>query len=472
MKQWFQKQRPQSVLGLSFDGPRVEAVVLRRTNGSVELGPTAAGTLPGDVRQADVAATAQALRGLLDAAEIRERHCVVALPAECLLSLQNLLPELSDEDTESLLQLEAENGFAYSPDLLAIARSRFRVEGAPAAVTQLALQSEHLAKLEQVCKAAKLIPVSFTPGVTAQQPAKSAAGAGVVALFVGDNQVTLLISAGGGVVALRTLALGEGGNAGDTLGRELRITLGQLAAAVREDLTRLRLFGEGPVADCLASDLALGTAGWGLKLERVTRWESGEFGVQAPEALPVNAATAVAARWLARTSAGLEYLPPRISAWQQFAGKAGSGKLVISGQVAAGLAAFVMLAFAWQQVQLLSLGSKWQAMSAKVRELEVIQQQIRRFRPWYDESVRSLSILRQLTDSFPENGDVTAKTIELRDSGLVICTGTASDNAALLKALDRLRAAEEVSEVQVDQLRGRSPLQFTFNFQWGIPRQP
>ena len=86
--------------------------------------------------------------------------------------------------------------------------------------------------------------------------------------------------------------------------------------------------------------------------------------------------------------------------------------------------------------------------------------------------IRSLSILRRLTEAFPENGDVTAKTIELRDDGAVICTGTASDNTALLKTLDRLRASQDVADVQVDQLRGKSPLQFTFNFHWtgGVTR--
>ena len=68
---------------------------------------------------------------------------------------------------------------------------------------------------------------------------------------------------------------------------------------------------------------------------------------------------------------------------------------------------------------------------------------------------------------------MTAKTIELRDSGAVICTGTASDNSALLKALDKLRATPDIVDVQVDQVRCKSPLQFTFNFQWGgSPSRP
>jgi hypothetical protein len=127
----------------------------------------------------------------------------------------------------------------------------------------------------------------------------------------------------------------------------------------------------------------------------------------------------------------------------------------------------VLFAFLFQQVQLMRLRAEWDGMSVKARELENLQQQIKRFRPWYDDSIRSLSVLRRLTEAFPESGDVTAKTIEIRDNGSVICTGTASDNTALLKALDKLRATPDIVEVHVDQVRGKSPLQFTFNVQWG-----
>jgi hypothetical protein len=81
--------------------------------------------------------------------------------------------------------------------------------------------------------------------------------------------------------------------------------------------------------------------------------------------------------------------------------------------------------------------------------------------------------MKTLTESFPEDGAVTAKNVEIRDVGVVVCQGTAKDSTALLRTLDKLRAAREVTDVQVDQLRGKSPLQFTFNFRWDVGgRQP
>lgn len=105
-------------------------------------------------------------------------------------------------------------------------------------------------------------------------------------------------------------------------------------------------------------------------------------------------------------------------------------------------------------------------MGPKVSEVENMQQQIQRYRPWFDESFRSLAILRQLAEAFPEDGSVSAKSIETRDLATITCSGTARNSQALLKMRDQLSAARSVSEVHIDQTRGTSPLQFTFNFHW------
>ena len=111
-------------------------------------------------------------------------------------------------------------------------------------------------------------------------------------------------------------------------------------------------------------------------------------------------------------------------------------------------------------------------MAPRVRELEILQQEIKQFRPWFDESFRSLTLLKRLTESFPEEGSVTAKSVEIRDASTVTCTGTARDSQALYKVLDQLRAASEITDVQVDTVRGKSPLQFSFNFHFGERTQP
>jgi len=95
-----------------------------------------------------------------------------------------------------------------------------------------------------------------------------------------------------------------------------------------------------------------------------------------------------------------------------------------------------------------------------------MQQQIKKYRPWFDESFRNLSILRKLTEAFPEEGAVSAKSVGIRDLSTVTCSGIARDTQALLKMLDQLRHTRQIGDVKVEQIRGKAPLQFTLNFQW------
>ena len=105
-------------------------------------------------------------------------------------------------------------------------------------------------------------------------------------------------------------------------------------------------------------------------------------------------------------------------------------------------------------------------MSPKKKELDKLQDQIRQFRPWYDDNIGGLSILKQLSTAFPKTGDVSAKSIEIRDLNTITCTGTAKDNQSLLKVTEALRKAG-ISDVKVNSIRGRVPsLQFTFDFHW------
>ena len=74
--------------------------------------------------------------------------------------------------------------------------------------------------------------------------------------------------------------------------------------------------------------------------------------------------------------------------------------------------------------------------------------------------------MRGMTEAFPEEGVVSAKIIEIRNGTSVSCAGTARDNQSLLATIDKLRASQHVRDLRVDQIRGKSPLQFTLNFQW------
>ena len=205
----------------------------------------------------------------------------------------------------------------------------------------------------------------------------------------------------------------------------------------------------------------------GLEVESVERYAANEFGSPAPPDTPVSPAFSLVAERLAERRAGFEFLLPTPTPWQQWAARYSSGKLRTVAMAAAAAALVVGGLFLYQQVRLWRLESQWRGMHAAVRQLEDLQEQIRRYRPWHDNSVRSLTILRHLTEAFPEDGAVTAKTVEIRGLNNVTCTGTARNYPALLKSVENLRKVRQFREVALGPTRGQSPaLQFTFNFQW------
>ena len=480
-----------SLLGLTLDGSRLEGVVLKRTNGSLQQSQPFAVTLSLDPLTAAPELVGREIRNQLDAVGVRERFCVVGVPVKWALTAHTELPKMEADDAESLLQLEAERGFPSDPSTLRLSNSSCPLPGDKQLVTMAGIASGQLEALEQVLVAAKLKPVSFSFGLTALQPperrsptrledvtvsqragSESGAPNGVLALAVGESQVSLQITGGGGVAALRALEgaiENEGGRRvlqPDLVSREARITLGQLPAGLREKVKLVRIFGPRDLAQPLADEMELRFEPMGLKVEVVTAYAPNEFGVTLPPDALLSAAFSLAARWLTGQAPEFEFLPPKPTAWQQLNKKYSSGKLRSVGALAAGVVLLIGGFFAYQQYQLASLRSQWSKMSAEVRELENFQAQIRQYRPWFDDSYRSLSILRQVTMAFPEDGVVTAKRVDIREGGVVNCSGTARDNAALLGMLTRLRGADGIADLKVDQIRGKAPMQFTFDFHW------
>lgn len=467
-----QRQPGNSLVGLAFDGSRLEGVWVKRTNGSVTIRKSFVATLSLDPLTAEVELAGREIRKQLDAEQIRERWCVVCLPLSWALTLSVKLPELPEADVADFLQIEAERGLAYSPDDLMLAHSRYTLGNGEQYATLVGLPRDHVTRLEAVLQAAQLRPVNFGLGLNALQPPAEHPTEGTLALLPGETTVGMQISCGGGVVALRTLdgayeQVGAGRELqADHLTRELRITLGQLPAEVRESLERIRVFGRSEAATQLAEELRPAARDWGLKVELVRDHPAQECGVGVPAGTAISGALSVAVRRLAG-AAGMDFLPPKISPLQQFAERYSSGKLMYAGGAAGAVVLIVMLAFLGQQIFLWHWESQWNRIKDPVAELHQIRDQIRRYRPWFDDSVRSLAILKRLTEAFPEDGAVSAKTVELREPARVTCSGTARNREAFRAVLDNLRKVREISDVHIETTRGNTPLEFTFNFQWG-----
>ena len=462
-----------TLLGLTLDGSRLDGVVLRRTNDALQRLHSFSAQLTLDPLTAAPELVGREIRNQLDAANVRERDCIVGVPLKWVLTAQTELPPLPEADAASLLQMEAERGFHSDVTVLQMDNSRSALAGDKKFVLLAAIPNTHIGSLEQVLAAAKLKPASLALGISALQSPAAEKSDGVLALAIGESHVGLQITAGG-VVALRGLEGAIENEAGrrtlvaDVVTREARVTLGQLPGELREKVKRIHIFGPKELAQQLADEMELRFEPMGLKVEVVSAYAPDEFGVTLPPDASLSPAFSLAARYLTGQKPAFEFLPPKPTLIEQFVTKYSSGRLRTTGAIAAGVAAIVLGLFLFQQIQLVHLRSQWSHLQARVTELQHIQDQIRQYRPWYDGTFRSLAILRQLSLAFPQDGVVTAKDIRIHDDGTVTCSGNAQDNSSLLATLANLRKADRVSNLKVEQILGKKPMQFVFGFNYGI----
>src|ERR1700722_13383611 len=223
-----------SLLGLALDGSRLEGVVLRRNNGSLRVLQSFSATLTLDPLTAAPELVGREIQNHLEAAGVRERFCIVALPLKWVLTASTELPPLPEADAASLLQIEAERGFHADITTLQLAESRCTLAGDKKHVTFAAVSKSQIEPLIRVLAAAKLKPVSFSLGLTALQSPSDEKSNGVLALAIGETGIGLQITCNGGVAALRKFE-GAIENEGSrrvlqagAVAREARITLGQL----------------------------------------------------------------------------------------------------------------------------------------------------------------------------------------------------------------------------------------------------
>lgn len=469
------RKRPTSILGLRLEPGRLEAAHVVRSNGTLRIARTLSVPLESALPPASPEALAAEIRRHLESAGIRERQCVVSVPDRWVLTARTEIPPLPEADVEGLLLLEAENGFSTDTASLRLGNSRCALPSGGHHVTLFGVAASPLVELEAVLAKAGLRTDSLTLGTPALVPAKAD---GLLLLSLEADQVVLLVQASGGIAAYRTL---EGSTAEDgsrtppdaeRVAREVRITLGQLPETLRRSVTTARIAGPAAAAQDFADRLSARLQSQGIRVQGATAFEEGEPAPGIPSGTPLSVAVGIAARRLEGVAPACEFLPPRPTLVGRLVARYSAGRLKSAGAAAAAVVALLLAAFLYQQIQLFLLQRRWNAMSSKVADLEKMQDRIRQYRPWFDDSFPNLGALRQLSASFPQDGSVTATAIEIREGNVVTCSGNARDTASLLRMLDTLGSAPGVTQLHRDQIRGASPIQFTFGFQWNPGATP
>ncbi len=448
------------------------AAVVRRAGDRLRVRQTYQASLSLDPLTDDPELVGREIRNHLDGARIRERRCMVCVPLNWTLMLRTEVPELSEADVDGFLSVQAEREFPFAPEDLSLSISRYCTSEGAEHATIVAIPSNHVAVLQEVLVAAKLRPVSITLGITSLVKDGGRSKEGELALLLGENGVDLGVFAAGGVVALRpldeTIETEPDGKSFDveTIAREMRISLGQMPRDLRDVIRTVRVYGPANLVEPVLEELEGSVARMGMSAERGDP-QSEALGAASDAICQMSpTALAVAARSLLGESADLEFLPPRPSRFRAVAGRVSTrGALWLAGAAAA-LLFGLMGTFLLQHWRLSRLESEWVAIEPIVVETEALQQKVRQFRLWFDDSPQGLLIARELTEAFPDDGAVWARRVEIRNLSEVSCSGNARSDVHWLGMLDHLRETKGVQDLQVSQVQGDTPLRFTLSFRW------
>jgi hypothetical protein len=468
----FKSKRGSSVLGLALDGNRLEAVVLRRANGTVQVRQAVSASLALSPLADDPELAGREIRNALDTAGIRERRCAVCLPPSWLLTLQAKVPDLPEADRASFLQLEAERGFHSGQEALFIVHSLFQAAPGEQYATLMAVPRSNLNTLERVLRAAKLKPVTFGLGISSVQPAAGDTHR-VITLLVRSGAIDLQVSGGGGIVSLRSLdgAIETQGAlkriSSELISREIRITLGQLHGGLADGPGKIRIVGQGEMTRQFVHEISPRLTAMGLAVEISEKASNANFDKPLPADLAASGAVALAAAWVRGADTTPEFLPPKVQVWQQWFSKGMSTKkLIWVGEAAGAVVACVIIAFGVQQWQLHGLRGQWSTLQPKVDELNAMQDDIKQFRDFYNQTSRDVAIWAKLADTLPRDSSVSLKTLEVREQGNVTCSGVARDSDSFGKVFAKLSDdTNNISNVH-PEMHGQKPMQFTLTFQW------
>jgi hypothetical protein len=396
------------------------------------------------------------LLAALSAAGIRERNCVVCVPPGWALTASTDLPEVGAEDLRGYLELRAEREFSIPTGDLRLGYCAYALPTGQRRATLAALSAKKIEAVERMLAVSnrRASSISLALDNCLSQPRPT------VHFLTNGNHTDVVVTAGGGIAGLRSLAGPR--TTGDTpfdptaFCRDVRITLGRLPEPVRQQIRHAAF--SGPSAEKLCGQ---------------TRFDLLRMGIESPEKISADvepegpgAAAEAAKRVLRHEPIAFEFVVPETKRWQEWLQRADSNRRRRILIAAAAIILLPVLIFFIRSEIESHLQSRWNAMKDDASELDGLQKNIRLYQPWFKQTPQSLQVMQSVVLAFPDTGEVWAKSIQIGEGYKVTCTGFAKTQPALMTLLAHLRARPDISSLQVQQIRGENPIQFTVAYQW------
>lgn len=442
------KLRPDSALALTLESSRVAVSFATPGGAAREIASLPYGA---DAVAANAEKIGKELLAALDAAGVRERRCVLCLPPEWAFTATADMPEITGEDLRGYLELRAEQEFPMSADEMRVAYLPYALPDGKKRVTIAAVPVKRMDGVDKMLAAAGCRAVSISLGIDGcfSEPKPA------LRFLANGTHTNVIVTAGGGVVAMRLLQspgpTGENPFDPAAFYREVRITLGRLPEPLRQQVREAQ-FGGTPASARRLRD-ATSEQLLGLGIESTP--------APAENADAPQAALQAAERYFAKQPVAFEFIVPEVNQWEVVVAKMELPKRKRAISIAAAIIAIPILTIFVRGRIEGYYTSRWDGMKTKYADLDTLNQKIMKFHPWFDPAPVTVQTIEGIAESFPEQGDVWAKTIHITDDGKVVVTGFFKNQQALEALIDKLRSRPGVNGLQIQQIRGE---QFTFSY--------
>jgi len=455
-----------SAVAITIESGRIAVKLVRGDADGTKPAPSLSVPVGGDDVLKDPDKAGQELGAALNGAGIRERDCVVCVPAGWALTASTDLPEVAEEDLRGYLELRAEREFSSSANDLRLGYCAYSLPSGQRRATLAALSGKKIEAVERMLAVSNRRATSISLALEKCLSKPEA----MIHFLTNGNHTDVVVTAGGGVAGLRSLTgpQANGDTAFDPVAfcRDVRITLGRLPEPVRQQIRRAAF--TGPSAQSLCVQTRYDLLRMGIESSETTYAATA---VGSPQET-VGAAAEAARLKLSGQAIAFEFVVPETKRWQELFQRFDTQRRRTLLAGVAGLVVLpLLLLFIRAQIES-HLESEWAHMKTKAEELDALQQKIHQFRPWFEPTPQEMELMNSLVSAFPEDGEVWAKSVQVASGNKVSCTGFARSQAALLDFLTRLRGRSDVTALQVpqwqqmQQVRGDKPIQFSLTYQW------
>ena len=370
------------------------------------------------------------------------QRAVIGFPARWLMAREKQVPPSTQHVAADLLRIQAERQFAGEAKDLALDFAGNPDANQPRTVLLLATLQQHIEEAKKIAEEAGLSLVAITSTTLALSSAIDSDES--MLLSLGNESAELTIRSATGPRMLRHLATTNGHTSAQF-------------GAIGTEILKAAAIGASPsgqllVWDCVGMDASMTQsieARSGLKLRTIRELpnlpaqSSGEFGPAIalalagikPHGLPVN------------------FLKSRLAPRRE--SRFGRSALIVTAAailLAAGITSMVWDLYQ-KNSQLTEINSNVDALKPILKTDQARIDRLNYARGWYENRTPVLDVLKGVTNSFPQLGDVWATTISVHENGKGLLSGRAVDQRSVLAVLDALKRDKRFTDVTLMDMR-------------------